>query len=612
VTMVSQFGNHQFPAGHFEQFAEGGGEPEAISLLLSAEWSRRLLLVRELLSQAERQPQILGSLPPVEDVWRALARLDADPRVSATLRSVLMHPQVGTWVARTLRLIASETDDGTPLWVEAGQIHAAIFAAAVRAGVNFSSRLPVRRGYVLLPTLGLARVPARDDWAIAEAETRDGLAWLSVDGVRHELPAPAAAESAGWWPLRRVRADAGGLAFEAWIDDIDFYRDLAEPVAPQRLEPVAFERWNDLVDDAWKTLTVATPDSAAAIAAGISSLVPLPSDGTSETRSASTGDAFGAAMISLPPDPLTLAVSLVHEFQHIKLGGVIHLTALYHSGNESEELVYAPWRDDPRPLPGLLQGVYAFLGIAEFWRRHRKCCAPADASLSEFEFAYSRRQAWVGLRTIAQSSWLTDLGRRFAAGMGRTLRLQLAESISPDAARAAWGAAAEHRSAWQLRHLRCDPERVEGLADAFLRDSAADVSSPVPRALVPGAGNYWHRSRLALHRMKLIRPDRFSELAAGNTPVLGATTDDLALVSGHTASATAGYLAAVAAEPVTVDPWTGLGLALTADGRRPGWRSLVRRPELVRALYLAIRRRDRDVSALAVASWLDRLAPAVR
>ena len=31
------------------------------------------------------------------------------------------------------------------------------------------------------------------------------------------------------------------------------------------------------------------------------------------------------------------------------------------------ERVYAPWRPEPRPVVGLLQGVYAHLGIARFW-----------------------------------------------------------------------------------------------------------------------------------------------------------------------------------------------------------------------------------------------------
>ncbi len=33
------------------------------------------------------------------------------------------------------------------------------------------------------------------------------------------------------------------------------------------------------------------------------------------------------------------------------------------------ETYYAPWRPDPRPAHGLLQGAYAYLGVTEFWQR---------------------------------------------------------------------------------------------------------------------------------------------------------------------------------------------------------------------------------------------------
>lgn len=30
---------------------------------------------------------------------------------------------------------------------------------------------------------------------------------------------------------------------------------------------------------------------------------------------------------------------------------------------------YAPWREDPRPISGLLQRTYAFLEVSAFWQR---------------------------------------------------------------------------------------------------------------------------------------------------------------------------------------------------------------------------------------------------
>ena len=75
--------------------------------------------------------------------------------------------------------------------------------------------------------------------------------------------------------------------------------------------------------------------------------------------------------------PVELAVTLVHEFQHIKLGGLLHLAPLHD--REPTRRLYAPWRDDPRPLGGLLQGVYAFTGVTDFWRavRGSRPAAPA-------------------------------------------------------------------------------------------------------------------------------------------------------------------------------------------------------------------------------------------
>lgn len=70
----------------------------------------------------------------------------------------------------------------------------------------------------------------------------------------------------------------------------------------------------------------------------------------------------GHRCLSLPPRvqrrmPLNSWSTLVHEFQHIMLGGVLHVAPVHCAVQRQRS--YAPWRDDPRPLGGLLQGVYA-------------------------------------------------------------------------------------------------------------------------------------------------------------------------------------------------------------------------------------------------------------
>ena len=64
-----------------------------------------------------------------------------------------------------------------------------------------------------------------------------------------------------------------------------------------------------------------------------------------------------------------MAETLIHEFQHNKLCGLMDMLPLIEPSGERG---YAPWREDPRPMAGLLQGVYAFAGIVHFWdvQRH--------------------------------------------------------------------------------------------------------------------------------------------------------------------------------------------------------------------------------------------------
>jgi HEXXH motif-containing protein len=80
----------------------------------------------------------------------------------------------------------------------------------------------------------------------------------------------------------------------------------------------------------------------------------------------SHGEAFGNAVVGRPTDGASLATTLIHEFQHIVLGGVLAPNPALRP--DPRERIYVPWRDDPRPFIGALQGVYAFFGMAALWR----------------------------------------------------------------------------------------------------------------------------------------------------------------------------------------------------------------------------------------------------
>ena len=76
----------------------------------------------------------------------------------------------------------------------------------------------------------------------------------------------------------------------------------------------------------------------------------------------------------------------MHEFQHVKLGAILDLYDLCDPADR--ELYYAPWREDMRPLEGLLQGTYAHLAVCEYWRTRQKVTSGAEAQAAGERFAF--------------------------------------------------------------------------------------------------------------------------------------------------------------------------------------------------------------------------------
>ncbi|HET8657953.1 MAG TPA: HEXXH motif domain-containing protein [Micromonosporaceae bacterium] len=594
--------NHALPLEHFDALASGAGEPATVRLLLAGEYSRRLLLLRALLDRAAERPALLGALPPAEAVWNTL--IDVHARAPDVLHRVLLHPQVGTWISHALRRSRWGAENAGPDQTDVGQIHAVALAAAIRAGLSIRTRVPVRCGGVLLPTLGLARFPSVTGYETANADSADGLCRLRVQDHEVVVPADPGMDAPGWWSLRSLRCRSGGRVLTVSFDDIDPYRNLADPVEPCRLDDRTVDAWRRVLDAAWEVLARWHPATADAMAAGLMSIAPLAGDASWTVQSASTGDGFGGALISLPPDPVTLAVTLVHEFQHVKLGGLLHLTTLYHE--DAREDLYAPWRPDPRPLAGLVQGTYAFFGITDFWRTQRHEGTERDRRIADFEFAYSRRQTWTGLRTLMRSRLLTDLGERLVHRLTARLRPWLAEPVHNDSARAAWAAAVDHRAGWRIRNLPVDLEWVGEAVEAWRhRHDPPPIGSTEPA--VGNNGSIWAHSRLTLYRSWLATRNghggaclQLPDAAA----VPGVTCADLAMLVGEPAQATRGYLGRITGDCADLDAWTGLGLALAAAGGTPAWRPLLRTPELVHALYRELADDPAPPSPLDLALWL--------
>ena len=474
---------HRLGRAEYRQLLRGRGGPDAIALLNAGERSWRLLLLRALIDAAENAPglPVADPLPPLQDGWQLLTR--AWRTAPAEVERLLLYPAVGTWAAHALRRVRGTAPGDSPLWAETGYLHAVAASAAALAGLDFRTSVPVRAGWAVLPCLGGARVGAAGSgWGTAPVTATAGTVRVG----------PVTVGADGWHGLRELRAGDHTLL----LDDIDPYRGLRDPRAPEPVDAPTAARWGELFAEAWRLLDENAPEAAGAAAAGLRSVVPRPPSERYRPHSASSGDAFGAVLASEPDDAEQFACTLVHEFQHHKLGAFLHLFTLYDDGGT--ERFYAPWRDDPRPLGGLLQGVYAFFGVTRFWRGRR----PAG-ELAEFEYALWREQTLTALHGIRSAERLTSLGRELVDELTECLTEWSGERVSPSAGEAAALAAADHRATWRAYHVQPPTDAVTQAARAY--GSAPLLLPPVDDTIVPANAAYYLARQLPNCRLDVIQ-----------------------------------------------------------------------------------------------------------
>jgi HEXXH motif-containing protein len=554
--------NHSISRAVLEEVYRGQANRRSIETLWQSERSRRLLLLNSVIDGLLARPAVSGPLGPVDDALAVLEAAEAaDPD---GFRQVLLHPSVGSWAAYALRRLLGFTSAESPLWADVGLIHAVALVAAHRTGLDWHTLVPLRDGRVMFPGFGMASFEDTGRWEVAEAATAGGLIT-----VRHSSGTVSAETGAvGWWSLRRIRCGREP-ELSLVLDDIDPFRELADPAEPDRLPDSDVAAWSGLLEQAWQVLCRRHAPTADAMVAGLVSLNPLPPDDELDGRSASTGEAFGALLVARPADPLTLAVSLVHEFAHIQLGGLLHLIDL--TVDSDEATFYVPWRDDPRPLSGLLQGIYAFTAIAAFWHDELAGASGPEAAVAAFEYAFTRGQVSQVADAVAGSDRLTTAGAELVESLRR--RIGAWSSRPVPAADLALDA---HRAGWCLRHLRPDPVAVDAFATSWRSGGGAVV--PPRFDVVAGDAGWWSRSRLTLIRRWAVAQAR------GEPDVQGATGADAALVRGDLAAGREGYLKRISASADDLDAWSGL--ALTVSG--PARTALTEYPSLVRAVHLRL------------------------
>ena len=411
---------HEVPDSRFAALASGLGGPEAIADLAAAQRSKRLLLLRHI-NKAAGNRAATGVL------------IESDRRDRQVVAELMSDPLVGAWAAGTARPPTDPAD--------LTQLSALAAVAAVRTGLDARLATATRDRRVTLPTLGTAML---DD---------DGEAVIAVENGRVTVQGGfgtvhATGDDPRWQPLRRLSARYHDRGATLAVEDGNPYRDCYHAPPTGRLSDADFARWQGLYADAWALLAGFAPERVDEIAAGLRSVVPLASGDDAMARSGTARDAFGTMGLTSPGSATEFAVTLVHEFQHSKLSALLDLVPLYVPGGD--ELHFAPWREDARPTGGLIQGVYAFFGVADTWRS--LLTAPGLAEIAGRELATVRLQVHEGLTSLEMSEELTPRGEEFAAHLRTALDALLSVPVAPAAARAADAALAELRDNWETHN----------------------------------------------------------------------------------------------------------------------------------------------------------------
>ncbi|WP_267242225.1 aKG-HExxH-type peptide beta-hydroxylase [Streptomyces sp. PR69] len=617
---------HSLTTRQFESLARGEGEFEALIALADAETSRRLLMLDLLMDFLVVRPAATGPLPAAQRAWELLASAQRD--APETVRELIGLPETGLWLGRLLRrLHLPREDERLPLWADVGRLHALAAAAAARAGLEFSLPLPSRTGRVELPGLGQARLADRTPWGVAVLTAQDDAVTLRTPSSVLRLPRPLSHSAPGWRPLHSFQAarDRDGHPLRIILDDIGGQRIAPPPIGAARpLSAAAARRWTALLRDACALLAETDPPSAAAAHVLLRTVQPMNAHEPFRVRSVTSADAVGGCALSWPGSALSCAATLAHELQHSKLSALGHLAPLYEAADptDRERLYYAPWRDDPRPLSGMLQGVYAFAGVARFWRAQTLRQDTDCEGLAWFESELWRRQLRHVLPAVAGDPALTDVGRRLLARLRAAVDGARADGPrSPTACRAAGLArslARDHRALWRLHHVRPRPDDIERLAALWRR--APDAAPTLPAARLDTAPDRRERhldARAVLARFALTTPTalhRIADSGLDHVPgVSGASRADVLWASGRAPEAVLACTAALA-DPHRAkgegapSAWAGLALALADCGRSPeAVRGLWTVPELISAVHLTVAEQTgAPPDPVALAGWLGR------
>jgi HEXXH motif-containing protein len=527
------------------QVFAGPVDASAMGALWDGQYSRRLLLLK-ILRESLSGPAEAGNRRTLDEAWHIL--VEAEKHAPDVVRQILLYPSVGTWLVRAIRRIRGIVHDDVPIWVDMGYLSSIAVAAAVRAGIDVRTTVPVWHGRINLPTVGQFEVAEDDSTRVVRLRAKDSTVFLeSGDEIWNSVAVRSI-------PLRLHHSTAGGHTIRWTLDDTDPYRKFDSLSPPERLGSADLESWRRKLDRAWEILVEDHGDYVAEMLAADPVIVPMTQGGGFVASSSSAS--FGAICVAMPETPSAMAETVLHEIQHSKLNALLDLVPLQRPG--PDRLCYAPWRRDPRPLGGLLHGIYAFAGVTEYWyRRWSSQPRPGDRTAA-FHFVHHQNQVREALRALGSADELTEVGTRLLEVASARLDACDASQVSTDIRELAAALSVESRLAWRMQHLEPAADKVAQLAVQWC------AGESFPDRAVQSTLRPFHRSDagsalVGLLVARALDPD-------GQTIASEARSAEREFVDHGGAEAMPAFANRVREDPDDDGGWIGLLLSMTVHG----------------------------------------------
>ncbi|WP_157556191.1 HEXXH motif domain-containing protein [Nocardia acidivorans] len=568
--------------------SSGHGTAASIAALTDGLITMRVILLRQLLTTVDDETAELSGLPAA---YESLAALQSEhPDIVA---SMLAYPNTGAWLSRVLRRAAGSSDDSViPLWADCAYLGWLAVAAQIACHAEGTARLVIRNGAVVLPNLGLAKLGETGHHG------RCDIAWSACGALRFSWPggslriASRTDEShPDWLPMRWLRASPGEPRI--WLDDLDPFRVLQSGTDGLRLTTTEAERWQCDFTAAWQLLRADFDEYLTPMRACLTSVTPLSARPQAAGTSHTAWNGLGCVYTTAPADSCQLALTMIHEIQHTKFGLLTDQIELFTP--DSACRFYAPWRADPRPISGLLHGIYAFHGVTDFWRVHRHSeCHGSTQTHAEFELG--RIQLAAAVEQAMTSGLLTAAGDRFLRALADAMSPWRHESVPLAARQVAAETITAHRTFWRIRNLEPDPAAIAELAARWWARRPPGPDLPTAAFIAPERVPERYRGLPLAAQLKAVDPGAAAALATPGQP-----EGDRAYLAGYPTEALALYARELRADPLRPQAWAGLILAGQRVFGGKLFETLSERGEVVAGLYAEI---GPEAEILDLLRWL--------